>query len=460
MNPVTNNRVIAGTTGERDHAGRDKAAVYKKVALRLMPLLVVCYLVSFIDRTNIGIAQLGLKRDLGFSEGVYALGVSLFFVAFIIFEVPSNALMARIGARKTLVRIMLFWGAVSVATMFVTSPTSFYVARFLLGMAEAGFFPGCLLLLSYWFPSARRTRMTAIFFMAIPVSGIIGSLVSGWIMSAFDGIGHLANWQWLFVIEGIPPMFLAVVVYFVLSDTPSDANWLTGPEKQIIEQDLREEHERKSPKTSHKGGLRTALSDPRVWILGLGACAAYTLANVVSFWTPRIINNAGINDPMTLGLLSAIPPVAGIVAMQFVGRSSDKHLERRWHTAGCWLVAVIAMLILAFYLRNPLVVVLLLTVMAAAHYSGLTVFYSIPSIYLTSRAAATGIAFVTAMGSIAAALAPAMLGWIKTVTGSISLGLVASGGIIFVGILVVLIGVSAKSLKERDQQRRSATIPV
>jgi sugar phosphate permease len=441
-------------------APEKRAAVYRKVARRILPLLVICYLISFIDRTNIGIAQVGLQRDLGFSEGVYALGVSLFFIGFIIFEIPSNALMARIGARKTLVRIMLFWGLVTIATMFVQDEMTFYGARFLLGVAEAGFFPGCLLYLSQWFPSARRTRMTAIFFMAVPMSGIIGSVVSGWIMSTFKGVGSLADWQWLFLIEGIPPLILALVVWLTLTDRARDAKWLSAEEKDIIETDLAQEHARKGSGAAvgHAGGLRQALSDPRVWILGLGACAAYTLANTVSFWTPRIINSSGVGDVMNLGLLSAIPPLVGIVAMQFVGRSSDKHLERRWHTAGCWLVAAIAMVILSFSLDNVAAVVTLLTVMAAAHYSGLTVFYSIPSIYLSARAAAGGIALVTTMGSLAAALAPALLGWIQSVTGSLSLGLLASAAVITCGIIVVLVGVSAKSLRESDEKRQPARV--
>lgn len=213
LEPLNWNQGIGGLSMAIDAATEvsltEKKRIYRKVALRLMPLLVICYFISFIDRTNIGIAQIGLERDLGFSEAVYALGVSCFFVGFIIFEIPSNALMSRIGARKTIVRIMMLWGLVTIATMFITGPVTFYIARFLLGVAEAGFFPGCLLFLSYWFPSSRRTGMTAIFFMAIPISGAVGSAMSGWIMSAFGGVAGLADWQWLFVIEGIPPLILA-----------------------------------------------------------------------------------------------------------------------------------------------------------------------------------------------------------------------------------------------------------
>ena len=434
---------------EQPGAGVDRASTYRTIALRVMPLLVICYVVSFIDRTNIGIAQQGLQRDLGFGSAVYGLGVTLFFVGFILFEVPSNALLARIGARKTLARIMATWGVVTVVTMFVRDETTFYVARFLLGVAEAGFFPGALYLLSRWFPSARRTRMTAVFFIGVPVSGVLGSVVSGWIMHTLGGVGGLADWQWLFLIEGIPPILLALVVAFFLADEPEQAKWLTPAQKAAVRADLEADRASKGKAPVHEGGLRSALRDPKVWILGLCACGAYTLANAVSYWTPRIIAEAGVGDVLNLGLFSAIPPLLGIIVMLVVGRHSDRTLERRWHAAVSWIVAALAMLALAFSGGNVVVVILLLAVMAAAHYSGLTVFYSIPSIYLSERAAATGIAVVTSMGSFAAAASPSLLGFIREATGSLSLGLVISAGIVLLAVLVLLIGVKSGDLKEK-----------
>ncbi|MEU8637713.1 MFS transporter [Amycolatopsis sp. NPDC048633] len=429
--------------------GADRASTYRTIALRVMPLLVVCYVVSFIDRTNIGIAQQGLKRDLGFGSAVYGLGVTLFFVGFILFEVPSNALLAKIGARKTLVRIMATWGVVTIVTLFVRDETTFYVARFLLGVAEAGFFPGALYLLSRWFPSARRTRMTAVFFIGVPVSGVLGSLVSGWIMHALGGVAGLADWQWLFLIEGVPPILLAVLVAFFLVDEPEQAKWLSPAQKALVRADLEAERRSKEEPEARHGGMLSALRDPKVWILGLCACGAYTLANAVSYWTPRIIAEAGVGDVLNLGFFSAIPPLLGIVVMLVVGRHSDRTLERRWHAALSWLVAAAAMLALAFSGGSVLVVVILLAVMAAAHYSGLTVFYSIPSIYLSERAAATGIAVVTSMGSFAAAASPSLLGFIQEATGSLSLGLVISAGIVLLAVVVLLVGVKAKDLKEK-----------
>ncbi|GAA3525819.1 MFS transporter [Amycolatopsis ultiminotia] len=432
-------------------AGVDRKSTYRTIALRVMPLLVICYVVSFIDRTNIGIAQQGLERDLGFGSAVYGLGVTLFFVGFILFEVPSNALLARIGARKTLVRIMASWGVVTIVTMFVRDDTTFYLARFLLGVAEAGFFPGALYLLSRWFPSARRTRMTAIFFIGVPVSGVLGSLVSGWVMHALGGVAGLADWQWLFLVEGIPPVLLALLVLFFLSDEPEQAKWLTPAQKAAVRADLDEDRRGKGEQRRRAGGPFAALRDPKVWILGLCACGAYTLANAVSYWTPRIIAEAGVGDVLNLGFFSAIPPLLGIVVMLLVGRHSDRTLERRWHAAVSWIVAAVAMLVLAFSGGNVVVVILLLAVMAAAHYSGLTVFYSIPSIYLGERAAATGIAVVTSMGSFAAAASPSLLGFIQSATGSLSLGLVISAGIVLLAVIVLLIGVKATDLKEKHR---------
>jgi len=225
---------IAAAAGTRD-------ATYRKVAWRLMPFILLCYVANYIDRTNIGIAQIHLRTDLGFTEDVYGIGVGLFFVGFILFEIPSNMLLQRIGARKTLLRIMVGWGVVSAATMFVRTPFEFYTARVLLGMAEAGFFPGVLLYLTYWFPSTRRTRMTALFFLGLPLSGIVGAPLSGWIMHAFAEVQGLKSWQWLFLLEGIPSILLGLAAFAYLQDRPADATWLTAGEKATIAADLARE---------------------------------------------------------------------------------------------------------------------------------------------------------------------------------------------------------------------------
>lgn len=426
--------------------------VYRKVAWRIMPFIMICYVVNYIDRTNIGIAQLHMREDLGFSDSVYGIGVGLFFVGFILFEVPSNLLLARIGARKTLLRIMVCWGLMTTLTMFVTTPHEFYAARILLGMAEAGFFPGVLLYLTYWFPSERRTRVTAFFFLGLPLAGVIGSPISGWIMRTFDDVWGFHSWQWLFFLEGIPAILLGITAFFWLQDKPSDARWLTQNERAVIEQDLEDERQRKANvQHDHTSGLLTALKDPRVFVLGLIGCGTYTLANAVSFWSPLLISASGVKEVFDIGLLAAIAPLAGIVVMILVGAHSDKKRERRWHAAIAEFVGAAALIALSFSIGQPIITVILIAVMTAAHYSGLTVFWSIPSIYLSDRVKASGIAISTAIGSVAAATTPMMLGYIRETTGSLSLGLQISAGIIAVAGVILLVGIPASALREKQK---------
>ena len=426
----------------RDH-------LYRKLAWRMMPLLMLCYVANYIDRTNVSIAQLRLSTDLHFSAQVYGIGVGLFFVGFILFEIPSNLLLDRIGARRTLLRIMVGWGVISAATMFVRTPSQFYVARAFLGMAEAGFFPGILLYLTYWFPSSRRTRMTALFLLGIPVSGIVGSPLSGWIMHSLNGWHGLRGWQWLFLLEGIPSVLLGIAAFFMLSDRPSDASWLTSAERDMISDDLAHDQAAKAHSSS-AAAFWQALCDPRVYVLGLVACGSYTLANAVLFWSPLLINASGVKDVLSVGLVGGIPPLVGVSAMLLIGWHSDKTLERRWHAAGSELTAAAALVALSFTQGSPRATVVLISVMTAAHYCGLTVFWSVPSVYLSDRAKAGGIAVVTAMGSTAAALSPALLGWLRVRTGSLALGLQISAAIVSLGALVLLIGIPARVLRERN----------
>jgi D-galactonate transporter len=429
-------------------AVRDRT--YRKVAWRIMPLIMLCYVANYIDRTNIGIAQIHMRTDLGFTDEVYGIGVGLFFVGFILFEVPSNVMLARIGARLTLLRIMVAWGLMTSLTMFVRTPHEFYAARILLGMAEAGFFPGVLLYLTYWFPSARRTRITAFFFLGLPISGIVGSPLSGWIMRTFDDVAGLHSWQWLFVLEGVPAVILGIVAFLWLQDKPAEAKWLTDDERAVIEADLAEERRQKdSAKSGAGSGLLGALKDPRVFVLGLIGCGTYTLANAVSFWSPLLINASGVKEVLDIGLLAGIAPVLGIVVMILVGMHSDKTLERRWHAAACELVGAASLVALSFSIGQPVMTVVLIAIMTAAHYSGLTVFWSIPSVYLSDRVKASGIAISTAMGSFAAATTPMMLGYIRTTTGSLSLGLQISAGIIAIASIVLLVGIPASALREK-----------
>jgi ACS family phthalate transporter-like MFS transporter len=405
-----------------------------------MPLLLLCYVVNYIDRVNIGIAKLEFSADLGFSAAVYGLGAGLFFVGFLLFEVPSNLLLARIGARKTLLRIMVLWGLISTLMMFVQTPWQFYTLRVLLGVAEAGFFPGIILYLSYWYPASRRARITALFFVGVPIAGLIGSPLSGWIMSHFAGVMGMKGWQWMFLLEGLPAVVLGVVAYCWLDDRPSAAKWLTPAQRGQIERDLQADH-RPSEEAGDHGSLRLALAEPKLLMLGLISLCSYVLANTIAFYSPTIIQNSGIRDIVHIGGLSAVPSLVGIVAMLWCGRHSDRSGERRWHYAIPLFAAALSLALLRNAEGNPVFSLLLLSVASAGHFASLSVFWSVPPQILSPRAKVAGIAVVSSIGALGGAIGPAMLGYITAQTGDLGMALrvaaaiVATGGILMLWLL-------------------------
>lgn len=420
--------------------GDDHGAVYRRVTLRIMPLLLLCYIVNYIDRVNIGIAKLQFSVDLGFSAAVFGLGAGLFFVGFLLFEVPSNLLLARIGARKTLLRIMVLWGVVSALTMFVQTPWQFYTLRVLLGVAEAGFFPGIILYLSYWYPASRRGRITSLFFVGVPIAGLIGSPLSGWIMSHFAGYLGLKGWQWMFLLEGLPAIALGIVAYLWLDDRPATAKWLTAQQREQIENDLSAEL-KPDDAPSHHGSLRLALAEPKLLVLGLISMCSYVLANTIAFYSPTIIHNSGITDIMHVGGLSAFPSMVGIVAMLWCGRHSDRTGERRWHYALPLFVAALSLALLRNAEGNPVLSILLLSIASAGHFASLSVFWAVPSEVLSRRAKAAGIAVVSSIGALGGAIGPAMLGYVSSETGDLGIALRFAAAIVAIGgvLMVVLL---------------------
>ncbi len=316
-----------------DHAAPRLAsdAAYAKVTWRLLPFLFVCYVLNFIDRVNISFAHLQFKQDLGVTDASYGLGVGLFFIGYVLLEVPSNLLMQRIGARRTVSRIMVLWGIVSAGMMFVRTPGEFYLARILLGAAEAGFFPGVVLYLTYWYPSARRARITSLLLMAVAVAGVLGGPVSGWIMANLNNTHGLHGWQWLFLLEGIPAAIAGVVAYFYLDDRPTDAKWLTNEERAIIKYNLDADEHQKRTVAQHN--FLRVLADPRVYVVALGYMVVPWAGSVLNFWSPSIIHRSGVTDVWHVGLLSMIPYAVGAAFMLAISRHSDRHLERRWHFA-------------------------------------------------------------------------------------------------------------------------------
>jgi MFS family permease len=419
-------------------------STYRKISRRILPLLFLCYIINYIDRVNIGIAQIQFKADLHFSDLVYGIGAGLFFVGFLLFEVPSNLLLAKMGARKTLLRIMVLWGAVSSATMFVSTPAEFYIARMLLGVAEAGFFPGIILYLSYWFPAARRARVTALSFIAIPVATMIGAPISGWIMRSFHSVNGLAGWQWMFLLEGLPAILLGIVVYFRLEDRPEGASWLTPEEKASLVGLL--DAERRQRATHGHGGMLSALRDWRVFVAGLVSFCAYVLASTIAFFSPMVIQASGVHDPFRVGLFAAIPAVAGIVMMVIVSRHSDRTRERRWHAAIPLMIAAASLIALPFARGDLALAVALLAIATSGHLSSLSVFWTIPSTYLASSSAAAGIALVSSIGSLGGLVGPSMIGYVKSVSGSLTLGIQLAGCVILAGGIGLLIGIPARLL--------------
>jgi ACS family phthalate transporter-like MFS transporter len=421
-------------------------STYRTISRRILPLLFLCYIINYIDRVNIGIAQIQFKADLHFSDLVYGIGAGLFFVGFLVFEVPSNLLLAKLGARKTLLRIMVTWGVVSSATMFVRTPTEFYIARMLLGVAEAGFFPGIILYLSYWFPAERRARVTALSFISIPVATMIGAPLSGWIMHSFHMTHGLAGWQWMFLLEGLPAIVLGIVVYFRLEDRPEDAAWLTVAEKANLVALLAAERRDRAGHAQGHGGMLSALGDWRVYIAGLVSFCAYVLASTIAFFAPMVIQASGVHDSLFVGLFAAIPAVAGIVAMILVSRHSDRVRERRWHAAVPLMLAAFSLIALPFVRGDLTLSVALLAMATAGHLSSLSVFWTIPSSYLSSSSAAAGIALVSSIGSLGGLVGPSMIGYVKSVSSSLTLGIQIAGCVVLVGGIVLLIGIPARLL--------------
>lgn len=423
---------------------------YVKVTIRLIPFLVLCYFVAQIDRANISFAKLQFMNDLGFSEAAYGLGAGLFFIGYSLFEVPSNIVMQRTGARRTLLRIMVLWGLISSGMMFVTSPLQFYVMRFLLGVAEAGFFPGVMFYLTCWFPAARRGRTTGFFMMGAAVAGIVIGPISAWIMHHLAGVHGLYGWQWLFLLEGIPAIVLGILAFVFLSDRPQEAAWLTAREKAIILSDLVADEKEAHPSSGY--ALLDALRNAKVYVGILVYFCIILSFNAISLWIPTIIRDLGVSDLSNVGLLSSIIFLAGAAGTYLIGYSSDRRMERRWHlTVSCAVTALCFALLPAATHSTPMSI-LLLSIASAAIYGAFSVFWTIPATFLPGNTKASGIALITSLGGLAAFVSPTFIGWTATKTGSIYLGLSISGAFTVLGALVVLTAIPTNKPGSQGQQ--------
>ena len=389
-------------------------ATYRKVTLRLIPFLFLCYVVAFLDRINIGYAQLQMKQTLPFSDAVYGLGAGIFFIGYFLFEVPSNLMLAKVGARRTLLRIMSCWGVVAAAMMFVSTPTMFYVLRFLLGVFEAGFFPGVLLYLTYWYPNARRGRIIALFMSATAIAGILAGPLSGGIMKYMDGMNGWAGWQWLFLVQGLPATLLGIVAYVYLQDKPEDARWLNNAEKSIVRGQLDQDQQAAA---SH-GSFWQLLRDPKVYVMSFIYFLLLGAAYAIIFWVPTVIRSWGVTDMLQIGLYAANPNLIGAVAMVLVARHSDKKMERRWHLIACVLVASVGMLLTVMAKGNLALSLACLSLAVVGVASGTPIFFTIPTAYLAPASAAAGLALISSLGNLGAAVSPSLTGLISARTGN------------------------------------------
>ncbi|AMO94619.1 major Facilitator Superfamily protein [Collimonas fungivorans] len=410
-----------------------EAATYAKVTWRLLPMLFLCYVASYLDRVNVGFAKLQMLNDLKFSETVYGLGAGIFFIGYFIFEIPSNMILHRVGARLWIARIMITWGIVSGAMIFVDSPATFYVMRFLLGVAEAGFFPGVILYLTYWYPAHRRGKMTALFMTGVPISGVIGGPLSGWIMKAMPGVHGLAGWQWMFILEAIPSLLLGVVVIFYLQDRIRGAGWLSEAEKQLLESQIHAESSQKPEAT-----LGQMFANPRVWLMALIYFCFVMGLYGVSFWLPTIIKATGVTDTFNIGLLTAIPYASAAVAMILIGHSADSRRERRWHVAIPALLGSIGLILSTVYDHNTLLAMSALTLATIGIITVLPLFWSLPTAFLGGAAAAAGIALINSLGNLAGFVSPYLVGWLKDQTQSTNSGMFVLAASLVLGALLTL----------------------
>ena len=395
----------------------DADAVYRKVSWRIMPLLLISYAVAYIDRINVGYAQLQMKETLSFDAAVYGLGAGIFFLGYVLFELPSNLLLERIGARKTLLRIMFCWGLVAAAMMFVTTPTQFYILRFLLGVFEAGFFPGVILYLTYWYPSTRRAQMISIFFCATTLAGVIAGPMSGGIMKYMNGLNGMAGWQWLFVVQGLPATVLGVLAYFYLQDKPEHANWLSPGEKNLLRHNL--EHDTPPVASgSHGSVTQMLLRDPKVYLLSLAYFLLMGATYTMVFWIPTLIKSWGIQDLFLIGLYGAVPSLFGVVGMVLVGRSSDRLNERRWHFMACACIAALGLGITTVTQGQFGASLAALSFAVIGIAAALPMFITITTDYLPKAAAAAGIALISSLGNLGSMVSPSITGMITARTGS------------------------------------------
>lgn len=403
--------------------------VVRKVAWRLIPVLFVAYVINFIDRVNISFAKQQMGQALGLDDAAFGIGAGMFFIGYFFFEVPSNLILERLGARRWVPCIILGWGAATVAMAWADTPAMFYALRFLIGFAEAGFFPGIVLFMTYWFPASHRGRMMAVFMVALAVSGVVGGPLCGAIIEYLDGVGQLAGWQWLMIATGAPCLAIGVAIYLLLTDHPQQAHWLSAAERELLGASLGHE---KKPASSLRAGLASFWSWNGALLYFLFVCGAYG----VSFWMPSLLGAAGVESSARIGLLLIIPNLIGALSMLAVGKHSDRRQERRWHLTACFVVASLGFLVIASGLASVPLLLLGASLVSAGVLAGFPLSWAVSTRMLAPEATAVGIAIIASFGNLGGFVAPVLVGRLSVATGGYALGFWIIAGLLACGALL------------------------
>lgn len=408
--------------------GSLESTAYHKVDVRLLPFLFLCYILAYLDRVNVGFAKLQMLKDLSMSDAAFATGAGIFFIGYFFFEVPSNVLLKKFGARMWIARIMISWGVISACMIFVKGEWSFYAMRFLLGLAEAGFFPGVIFYLTLWYPSKLRASRTAWFVAAIAVSGVVGNPISGWIMDKLSGTMNLAGWQWLFLSEGIPSLIVGIWVIFYLDSSIEEAKWLTAEDKALLTKNLIAEDKHK---TEHK--LADAFKSGKVWVL----CVVYFTLMIglygIAFWLPTIVKAFGIKGYLGVGLVTAIPYGVAVIGMILLSVHSDKTGERRLHYVFNVTSGAIGLVLSGIFASNPVWAIVFLSIGTLGVIGSMPLFWPLPSAFLAGTAAAAGIGIVNSVGNLGGYFGPNIPIWAKLISSNRSAALYIIAGILMIG---------------------------
>ncbi|BBQ02065.1 MFS transporter (plasmid) [Burkholderia sp. SFA1] len=421
--------------GEEAVRQTDMSRTYYRAYWRLLPLLLICYLVAYLDRVNVGFAKLQMLDALRFDDAIYGLGSGIFFAGYFFFEVPSNLIMRRVGARKWIARIMLTWGVISAAMIFVQTPMQFYVARFLLGAAEAGFAPAIMYLLTLWFPARYRGRAMSIYVMGAPLAFVVGGPISGYILHAFSGNTHMAAWQWLFLIEAIPAVVLAFVVLAFLDDNPAHSRWISEDERSNVLAEIRAEN---AGKIDHPS-VRAFLANRKLWwFCAIFFCLIMGLY-ALGFWMPSLIKRSGVIDPFSIGLYSAVPNVVAAIALFVSNRSADRTGGRRAHFALFMLIGAVGLATSMWLSAGPVITTVCLSIAAAGVYSCVALFWALPTSLFVGASVAAALAFINSVGNIAGFISPYLVGMLNVMIGHAEVGMYVISAFLVLGAAMTML---------------------